>query len=222
MRDSHARPSTTVSIVLQRDAEWLRSPPNRTVPLRELTSDNCAVRTSRKILIGSVLVVAALVGAGIALHFEQAAAAAHAPHSLRLPDGTVAHFRGDTTVTPAAGYPNPRDIHIDGDAYVQLPPGSEPWTVRTRLLVLTVQADSVFRVTAYAKMPGEQVEVVRGQMEARKSYPSPYTVPDELRGGDMVMINRDIDLMEKEHTNADDVRRWGEALIAETAAKTTS
>jgi ferric-dicitrate binding protein FerR (iron transport regulator) len=172
-------------------------------------------------LIG-VAAVIVLAGTVAVVLQRRAQAAAREPQAMHLADGTEAYFRGDTVIEPAATYPAVKDIHVDGDAFIQLPGGTGPWKVRTRLLVLTVDGGSAFRITAYSKQTGEQVEVVRGRMEARKSYPSPYAVPDLLGPGEMVMINRTIDLMEKERTNAEDVRRWGEALKAEFAARKAS
>jgi len=172
-----------------------------------------------KALIGAVLCIVLAAATVALLHKRSIDAAAREPRALHLPDGTQAYFRGDTVVRPAQTYPAPKEIHVDGDAFIRLPVTPGPWTVRTRLLVLTVDGGSTFRITAYSKQTGEQVEVVHGRMEARKSYPSPYAVPDLLGPGEMVMINRTIDLMEKERTNADEVRRWGEALRAEADAQ---
>jgi ferric-dicitrate binding protein FerR (iron transport regulator) len=174
------------------------------------------------VLIGAAAVIVLAGTVAAVLHKRAQAAAAREPRALHLSDGTEAYFRGDTVIEPAAAYPAVKDIHVDGDVFIQLPDGAGPWKVRTRLLVLTVDGGSAFRITAYSKQTGEQVEVVRGRMEARKSYPSPYAVPDQLGPGEMVMINRTIDLMEKERTNAEDVRRWGEALKAEFAARKAS
>ncbi len=88
---------------------------------------------------------------------------------------------------------------------------------RTRcrqLLVLTVTGDSALRVAAWSKETGEQVEVLQGHVQANKSYASPYSMPDVLVDGEMTMINRTIDLMEKEKTDRVRLMQWSEALIA--------
>ena len=41
--------------------------------------------------------------------------------------------------------------------------------------------------------------------------------PDRLTDGEMTMINRDIDLMEKETTDVAALRAWADALVASTA-----
>jgi hypothetical protein len=131
-----------------------------------------------------------------------------------LADGTEAFFLSDTRVEPIATYPQPREIRVDGDAFLRVPAGSEPLIVRTRLFVLTVTGDSALRVKAYWKQTGEQVEVLSGHVQAKKSYPSSYSEPDELSGGEMSMVNQTIDLMEKEKFDPAPLRKWSADLIA--------
>ena len=53
-----------------------------------------------------------------------------------------------------------------------------------------------------------------GTSRLEKSYPSTYAEPDLLSDGQMTMINRDIDLMEKETADVAALRAWSEALVA--------
>jgi len=138
------------------------------------------------------------------------------PRTVRLADGTEAFFLSDTRVEPAATYPQPREIRVDGDAFLRVPAVSGPLIVRTRLLVLTITGESALRVKAYWKQTGEQVEVLSGHVQAKKSYPSTYSEPDELSGGEMSMVNQTIDLMEKEKFDPAPLRRWSEDLISST------
>jgi hypothetical protein len=135
------------------------------------------------------------------------------PHAIHLADGTEAFFLSDTRVEPAATYPQPREIRVDGDAFLRVPAASGPLIVRTRLFVLTVTGDSALRVKAYWKQTGEQVEVLSGHVQAKKSYPSSYSEPDELASGEMSMVNQTIDLMEKEKFDPAPLRQWSEELI---------
>lgn len=135
------------------------------------------------------------------------------PHAIRLSDGTEAFFLSDTRVEAAKTYPQPREIRVDGDAFLRVPAASGPLIVRTRLFVLTVTGDSELRVKAYWKQTGEQVEVLSGHVQAKKSYPSSYSEPDELSGGEMSMVNQTIDLMEKEKFDPAPLRRWSEELM---------
>ena len=166
---------------------------------------------TRKVKLGlSVAAILLLASGGLVWHRYAPAA----PRHLRLPDGTEAFFRADSRVTPAAGFPTPRDIALDGDVFFRVPIRNQPLTLRSRLLVLTVTTESAVRVTAYSKQPGEQVEVLYGKVAARKNYRSAFQEPDVLTDGQMTMVNRDIDLMEKETTHVAQLRAWSDALIA--------
>ena len=139
------------------------------------------------------------------------------PQAQRLADGLEAFHLTDSRLEPSPGYPSPREMRVDGDFFIRVPDAPTPLVVRSRLLVLTVTGKTAFRITAYSHEAGEQVEVLYGHIEARKSYPSNYMEPDRLTDGEMTMINRDIDLMEKETTDVAALRAWADALVASTA-----
>ena len=59
---------------------------------------------------------------------------------------------------------------------------------------------------AFRSRSGEEVDLLAGQLTIRKSYHSDLdSVAEELTSGDMLMINREIDLMEKEKMNPDEL-----------------
>ena len=60
----------------------------------------------------AAIVAAALLVAGGASAWWWQTQARKAPQYLQLPDGTEAFFLGDSQVTPAPGYPQPREIAI--------------------------------------------------------------------------------------------------------------
>lgn len=136
------------------------------------------------------------------------------PMKVGLPDGTEAYYYRGTRVVMADGFPRPRELSVDGDAFLRIPAGDEPMIVKTRLLVMTVTGETHLRVTARWKQTGEQAEVLKGQVVARKSYPSNFQQPDILTDGQMVMINQTIDLMEKEKAEMAPLRAWTEAIVA--------
>ncbi len=142
------------------------------------------------------------------------ASAEPTPRSMRLADGVEIFFLTGAVAEPAASYPNPREIRLDGDFFLRVPEAPAPLILRSRLLILTVSGKAALRVTAYAKEAGEQAEVLHGHVKAQKSYPSTYAEPDLLSDGQMTLINRDIDLMEKETADAAALRAWSEALVA--------
>lgn len=160
------------------------------------------------------LVLGLVAGATLAAWWWWPQAAPPEPHMERLADGVEAYFRTGSKLVAAQGYPGRREIQVDGDFFIRAPEAAEPLIVRSRLLVLKVTGQTSFRITAYAHEAGEQVEVLEGHIEARKSYPSNYSEPDLLDAGQMTMINKDIDLMEKETTDVAALRAWRDELIA--------
>jgi ferric-dicitrate binding protein FerR (iron transport regulator) len=139
------------------------------------------------------------------------------PRALRLADGTEAFFLSSAHVEPASSYPEPREIRVNGEAFIRASASEHPLIVRSRLLVLTVTGRSAFRITADAKSTGEEVDVLEGQVRAKKAYPSPQSEPDDLVGGQIVMLNETIDLQEKESGDLPGLRAWSDALMASAA-----
>jgi ferric-dicitrate binding protein FerR (iron transport regulator) len=147
------------------------------------------------------------------------AACAPAPQLLRLADGTEVFYLSNTSVKPAADYPRPREIKIDGEAFIRAAAAVQPLIIRSRLLVLTVSGSSALRVTARSSETGEEADVLYGRVEARKAYPSPQSEPDILLAGEEVMVNETIDLQEKETADVPGLRSWSDALMASVARK---
>jgi hypothetical protein len=138
--------------------------------------------------------------------------ARHELQKVDLIDGTVAIFNSGATLAPALGYPNPRAIDIDGEFWLQATGGGAPLTVRSRLLVLRIEGKSALHIVALSSETGAQVEVLYGDVTANKNYPSNYSEPDHLGAGEMSMVNRTIDLMEKEKLNLDEIRALKDKL----------
>jgi ferric-dicitrate binding protein FerR (iron transport regulator) len=106
-----------------------------------------------------------------------------------------------------------RVLFLDGDAYFVLPPtASHPLILHTGMLTL-VGKDAAFRVYAHRSQSGQSVEVLRGALRAEKAYPSDYPDTVILGAGDMVMINKDIDLMEKETFDTATLSQWVQGTL---------
>jgi hypothetical protein len=142
------------------------------------------------------------------------AGCAPSPQLLRLGDGTEVFYLSNTKVQPANSYPRVREIKIDGEAFVRAPAAAQPLTIRTRLMLLTVTGRTALRVTARSSETGEEADVLYGQVEAKKAYPSRQNDPDILSAGEEVMVNQTIDLQEKETTELASLRSWSESLMA--------
>lgn len=131
---------------------------------------------------------------------------------LSLADSSKVWLQKDTRLTTADAYPQKRDLTIDGDLFIEVPDNGSPLMVHTRLLQLTVIGKAAFRVIAFAKEDGEEVQVITGNILVNKAYESPFNEQDTLHNSQMVMINKTIDLMEKEKFDATDLSAWRQSL----------
>jgi len=119
---------------------------------------------------------------------------------MTLADGSHVLMDVRTVIRPAAGFgTRNREISFDGQAILTVQPNpGKPFIIHTRNLVIQVLGTRL-HIDAFASSPGEEVDVLEGKVKVKKSYHSSTdNEPETLQGGDMVMINRDIDLMEKE------------------------
>ena len=121
-------------------------------------------------------------------------------HEVKLPDGSRVVLRPGTQLSVAKGFgKDNRDLELDGEAIFNVVGNAgRPLVLRTRNLEVTVLG-TLFHVDAFRKNAGEQIDLLEGKLRVKKSYHSDTdNEPEVLDSGDMVMINRDIDLMEKE------------------------
>jgi len=139
-----------------------------------------------------------------------AAEAIPAPRTDRwLPDSTHVYLLNDTTkIISRNDYPVHREITLDGDAFFYVPAASSPLIIHTKQLTLTVMGKAAFRVTGPSTEPWAEVDVVNGVIIVRKAYSSTFNKPDTLHDNQMQMINRTIDLMEKEDFDAGALKAW--------------
>lgn len=125
-----------------------------------------------------------------------------------LPDSSHIILNAASRLRYAGGFPDSnRLMAIDGDAFLMLKKSSLPVTLHTGMLLITGQ-QAAFRIYARSKSPGQSLEVLSGALQVAKAYPSDYPDTEQLRAGDMVMINRDIDLMEKETFDTLQLKEW--------------
>jgi hypothetical protein len=115
-------------------------------------------------------------------------------------------------MTPGDGYPAHREITLDGDAFFDVSTAAAALTIHTKLLTIIVKGKAALRVTGPSKEEWGEVDVVNGTVIVRKAYSSTFNAPDTLHGGQMQMINRTIDLMEKEVFDAAALKAWSDKL----------
>ena len=133
-----------------------------------------------------------------------------APREVLLADGTQIILLNGTQALPSNGFPQRREIQLqgNGEVFVKRRKRDKPLIIRTGLLTVTVEGDTAFRALVSSKKIGEQVEVLYGHVRTAKAYPSRYSEPDDLGGGEMSMINQSIDLMEKEKFDITELELW--------------
>ena len=117
-----------------------------------------------------------------------------------LPDGTVVRLSPGSGISLSKGFGSgDREMQLDGEAWFDASAKANwPMVIHTRDLVIEILGTR-FKIDAYRNKPGEEVDVLSGSLRVRKSYHSDTdNEPETLKDGEMVMINHDIDLMEKE------------------------
>jgi ferric-dicitrate binding protein FerR (iron transport regulator) len=130
------------------------------------------------------------------------------PGMVGLPDGSRVVINVRTVIRIPGTYNQSRVLDLDGEAMFDiLPDAGKPFVVRTRNLEIEVLGTR-FRVDAYRSNAGEQVDLLEGRLRVKKSYHSDTdNEPEFIEAGEMVMINRDIDLMEKEKLDSGELSR---------------
>src|SRR3569833_2934422 len=101
------------------------------------------------------VVVLAALSAGTYIVLQRARAPK--PQHVTLPDGTTALFYSDSKLMPAAGFPHPRMLAVDGDLFIRAPATGTPMTITSRLLRLSIPGACELRITGYSHQSGEQV-----------------------------------------------------------------
>lgn len=144
------------------------------------------------------------------------------PHSVQsLIDSTRIFLIGDTRFILAKKYPIRREIQIDGDCFFEVPDVSRPLIIKTKLLELSVPAKAAFMIIAPAKEEWSEIQVLSGVIIVKKAYPSTYNEPDTLHAEQMFMLNRNIDLGEKEKFNIESLKEWYKRITITTVRQTT-
>jgi len=122
-----------------------------------------------------------------------------------LPDGSALILAPGSKVQLGGGFASgSKELSLDGEAWFDIASG--PVTLHTRDMIVDILRAGRFHAEAFRARPGEEIDVLLGTLRARKSYHSDTDNDTEALGpGEMVMINRDIDLMEKETLNASEL-----------------
>ncbi len=129
-----------------------------------------------------------------------------------LPDSTHVYLMENAMIVPHKDYPLHREITLDGDAFFNVPAIASPLIIHSKLFTLTVMGNAKFRFIAPSVAEWAEVDVINGTVIVRKAYSSSFNAPDTLHNSQMEMINRTIDLMEKEEFDARALSGWSDRL----------
>jgi transmembrane sensor len=130
--------------------------------------------------------------------------------AIQLPDGSSVLLNAHTVIRLAKGFNSDnRDVVLEGEAIFEVhAEAGKPFVIHTKQLQILVLGTK-FRVDAYPDSAGEEVDLLSGRLKVMKSYHSTTdNEPEIVQAGEMVMINRDIDLMEKEKLDSTDLKTW--------------
>ena len=90
-------------------------------------------------------------------------------------------------------------LRIDGLTMMYISKAVLPIHIQTSLMRIDVlELPLLVQVDAFDKQAGQSLEVFAGALKVGKNYESPFQEVDTLTGGSLYMINKDIDLSEKE------------------------
>jgi len=130
---------------------------------------------------------------------------------LQLADSsTVILNAGSRLLVPATFPQQGRELILDGEAYFDAAPtiNGRPFTVKTDKLTVTALG-TAFKIRSFATQPGATAYLLNGKVRVAKTYHSATdNQPEILERGQMVLANRDIDLMEKETYQPAELEAW--------------
>ena len=123
-----------------------------------------------------------------------------------LPDSTVVLLNGKSTVLVPDNYAQTHTLLLDGEAWFNTP---HDLKVVTNILTITNTAPAAFRIRCFEVQQGATAYLGSGTVQAAKSYHSTTDNQAETLGiGNMVLANKEIDLMEKETYQPAELERW--------------
>lgn len=123
-----------------------------------------------------------------------------------LPDSTEVLLNGKSTVLVPDNYAQTHTLLLDGEAWFNT---RHNLKVVTNILTITNTAPAAFRIRCFEVQQGATAYLGSGTVLAAKSYHSTTDNQSETLGiGNMVLANKEIDLMEKETYQPAELERW--------------
>ncbi|SFW62760.1 FecR family protein [Chitinophaga sancti] len=123
-----------------------------------------------------------------------------------LPDSTEVLLNGKSTVLVPDNYTQTHTLLLDGEAWFNTPHALK---VVTNILTLSSTTATSFRIRCFEAQQGATAYLGSGTIQAAKSYHSTTDNQAETLGiGNMVLANKEIDLMEKETYQPAELDQW--------------
>lgn len=129
---------------------------------------------------------------------------------LRLADSSTVILNAGSRLLVPENFPNGgRELVLDGEAFFDAAPAAgHPLVVKTEILTITALG-TAFRIRCFAAQPGATAYLLNGKVKVAKSYHSTSdNQPEILERGNMVLANKEIDLMEKETYDPATLEAW--------------
>jgi ferric-dicitrate binding protein FerR (iron transport regulator) len=128
---------------------------------------------------------------------------------ITLPDSSQVILNSASVLEVPENYlAGNRSLLLDGDAFFNVTPATDTFTVTTDKLRSTVLG-TAFRMRSFASQHGATVYLLHGKIRVGKSYHSTTdNQPEILERGQMILANNEIDLMEKETYQPEELEAW--------------
>ncbi|SHL71951.1 FecR family protein [Chitinophaga jiangningensis] len=128
---------------------------------------------------------------------------------ITLPDSSVVILNSSSLLLVPDNYgQEKRQVLLDGDAWFTVNPAPAVFTVIADKLTAEVLGTQ-FRMRCFTNQQGATVHLLTGKLKVSKSYHSETdNQPEILERGNMILANKEIDLMEKETYNPQDAESW--------------
>ncbi|MCF6402670.1 DUF4974 domain-containing protein [Chitinophaga filiformis] len=126
---------------------------------------------------------------------------------ISLPDGTPVILNSNTKLLVPGNFAQSHTLLLDGEAYFDST--AYPLTVKTNILTMTATKPAAFKMRCFESQQGATAYVRSGEVKVSKSYYSKTDDQPEMLGpGNMVLANKEIDLMEKETYHPVEMETW--------------
>lgn len=115
-----------------------------------------------------------------------------------LPDSSEVILESNSSLKISDSFNMKRTAWIDGNAFFRIRANDHvPFILHTGMLNIKTYKAS-FHINAHKENAGQSLKLWDGKMIVVKAYPSDYPDTVTIHTGEMILINKDIDLMEKE------------------------